>query len=178
MFVIFLDFDGVLNSAASFLYEDRKRKSRPEEDLGPVNETFCNVCTSNFQSILETFPNSKIVISSAWRNLYPLGWLKDKLRSYGIDSSRVIGITPNTFSSERGREIDIWLKEHPDTKGYIAIDDNDDGISYYHGKEHFVHTTWETGLTLPLVVEAIKKIKDQNKPTILEKKKKVKKDGR
>jgi hypothetical protein len=159
MKVIFLDFDGVLNSAASFRYEDRRREKLALENpdapkLCKVNETLCNVCTSNFQLILDHFPKAKIVISSTWRELFELDWLKEKLASYGIDSSRVIDKTPISYGGPRGSEIQAWLNMHPEVKKYVVLDDNeiDGGIP----DEKVVKTTWDTGLTLPHVFQAIK----------------------
>src|SRR5271167_3063429 len=119
MKVIFLDFDGVLNSSASFVLETRIRKAKPQTGrrLPPVNETLCHVCTSNFQMILEEVPSAKIVISSTWREIYNLEWLKKKLKSYGIDSSRVIDKTPSSFR-DRGYEIKQWLEEHPEVTNF------------------------------------------------------------
>jgi hypothetical protein len=156
MKVLFLDFDGVLNSAASFGYERRFRDRHPELVLGPVNETLCNVCTANFQVILDHFPQLKVVISSTWRELFDLDWLRHKLASYGIDSSRVIDRTPSSFSRYRGAEINAWLKEHPEVTRYVVIDDNEigDGIP----DENIVKTSWNVGLTLPHALEAIEKL--------------------
>lgn len=152
MKVIFLDFDGVLNSQASFLVEGRKREYAPTKEeavaMGPVNETLCHVCTSNFQTVLEQIPDAKIVISSTWRILYDLDWLKNKLSSYGIDSSRVIDKTPVTFSGDRGVEIGRWLNDHPEVSHIAIIDDNRIGNGYEEmGK--VVKTQWLVGFTLP-----------------------------
>lgn len=157
MKVLFLDFDGVLNSAASFVMEDRKRKGqrkKVKQDLGPINETLCHVCTSNFQLILEHFPELKIVISSTWRELFQLEWLQNKLQSYGIDSSRVIGKTPVKYSGVRGQEISLWLEEHPEVTKFVILDDNRIGDGYEE-KGVVIKTTWATGLTLPLVYDTI-----------------------
>lgn len=155
MKVIVLDFDGVLNSRGSFLYETRKRDALDEfqkEEVCPVNETLCNVCCSNFQYILDKVPDAKIVISSSWRNLYELDWLKDKLSTYGIDSSRVIDKTPSVFSGDRGREVKLWLNDHPDVKEYVILDDNRvDGFD----EDVFVRTSWNAGLTLEHSLKAI-----------------------
>lgn len=168
MKVIFLDFDGVLNSCASFVMEDRKRKKlkgKAYEDSKtrpcPLNETLCHVCTSNFQLILDHFPEMKIVISSTWRELFTMDWLKDKLQSYGIDSSRVIDKTPVRYSGVRGEEIAAWLEgwEKDDTKPekityYVIIDDNEIGNGFEEqGK--VIKTTWATGLTLEHVHNTI-----------------------
>lgn len=165
MKVIFLDFDGVLNSQGSFLYEHNRRKVHKEQGVsGPINETLCNVCTANFQFVLDQHKDAKIVLSTTWRTLYSLDWLKEKLASYHIDSSRVIDKTPKdrmNFNG-RGNEISWWLKEHPEVTHYVVIDDNDWGISEVHGEGRFVKTTWESGMTIAHAMELIEKLKAEN----------------
>lgn len=165
MKVIFLDFDGVLNSEGSFVYEDRRRNEWKLQGIkGPVNETLCNVCTSNFQMILDKFPEVKVVISSTWREMFSLDWLKDKLAEYRIDSSRVIDVTPiDHRKGDRGKEIQDWLDKHPEVTHYIIIDDNDWGIRNIHGFYRFIQTSWETGMTVSHVEEAMEKLKTPKK---------------
>lgn len=153
MRVIFLDFDGVLNSAASFLMESRRRK-KDKRLTRPLNETLDRVCTSNFQYILDQCPDVKIVISSTWREVHKLSWLKKKLKSYGIDGSLVIGKTPSLWGGLRGREISEWLEDHPDVKEYVVLDDN--SLTTETHNKRFIKTTWGTGLTLPHVYETLK----------------------
>jgi HAD domain in Swiss Army Knife RNA repair proteins len=176
MKVIFLDFDGVLNSAASFLVERRIRQGKHTlkngrvavEAFPPVSETLCRVCTSNFQHVLDEVPDAKIVISSTWRQIFTLDQLRDKLSEYGVDSSRVIGMTPETFGGERGREIEMWMTKHPEVTSYVILDDNYIGPPYqdnhYDLGPNFVKTTWNVGLTLALAVSAVKVLggKDQS----------------
>jgi len=158
MKVIFLDFDGVLNSQGSFLYEDNRRNKHKEQGVkGSVSETLCNVCTANFQNVLDVYPQVKVVLSTTWRELYEMDWLKQKLESYHIDSTRVIGRTPSRRDGDRGREIQQWLDENKNVTQYIVIDDNDWGISAIHG-ERFIHTTWAGGFTYDHRTEAIKKL--------------------
>lgn len=161
MKVIFLDFDGVLNSAASFVYETRLRKKHPQttKKLPPVNQTLCKICTSNFIEILDAAPDAKIVISSSWRELFTLDWLKKKLEEYGIDGTRVIDRTPSSFSGDRGREIESWMDDHPEVEKYVILDDNWIGPPYQDNdlsSTNFVKTTWPVGLTLDKTFEAIK----------------------
>lgn len=170
MKVIFLDFDGVLNSQGSFVYETQLRerfaaKSKEQGEKGPqgpVNQTLCNVCTANFQLVLEQYPDVQIVISSTWRELFSIDWLKEKLASYHIDSSRVIGITPSEWGNYRGAEIKIWLNEHPEVTHYVIIDDNDDGLTENHGAHRFVQTTWDGGMTFAHAKELIAKLSSKN----------------
>lgn len=171
MKVIFLDFDGVLNSQGSFLYEHNRRKVRKEQGVkGPVNETLCNVCTANFQFVLDKYKEAKIVISSTWRTLFDIPWLKAKLESYHIDSSRVIDITPisSIFDGDRGKEIRAWLNQHTEVTHYVIIDDNDWGIVHEHGEGRFVKTTWEGGMTTLHAAELCEKLSNFHKKKVEE----------
>lgn len=175
MTVIFLDFDGVLNSEGSFLYEENRRKRWKEQGVGgKVMETLCNVCTSNFQEILYRYPDVKIVISSTWREFFDIPWLKEKLESYHIDSSRVIGVTPvdKVWGGNRGVEIATWLNEHPEVNHYIIIDDNDWGITSVHPRSLFVQTSWMGGgLTSEKMEEAIMKLSSKYRKALEDAKK-------
>lgn len=160
MKVIFLDFDGVLNSQGSFVLEDRIRKDnvRRQGVKGRVPETLCHVCTSNLQVVLDQYPEVKVVLSTTWRTMYSMDWLKEKLASYHIDANRVIDKTPeHRQTGDRGQEISAWLDKHPEVTHYIVIDDNDWGISPIHG-QRFVKTTWESGMTFQHAVEAVDKL--------------------
>jgi hypothetical protein len=169
MKIIFLDFDGVLNSAASFLYEDRKRSGKGRkhrQSFCPVNETLCHVCTSNFKHILDQVQNAQIVISSSWRTHYDLDWLRAKLEEYGIDGKRVIDKTPVVLPEkmsmhvERGVEIKAWLDAHPEVTNFVILDDNYIGPPFQDNHidpgPNFVKSHWNVGLTLPLAVQAVK----------------------
>ncbi len=148
MKVIFLDFDGVLNSETSFLYEHNRRKVHGEQGVkGPVNETLSMHCCAAFQHVLDTYPEIKIVLSTTWREMFDLEWLKAKLAEYHIDSSRVIGKTPKDYSyGRRGAEIQWWLDQNPGVTHYAIIDDNDWEITEWHGEDRFVQTDWERGM--------------------------------
>ena len=172
MKVIFLDFDGVLNSQGSFLFESCRRNTWKEQGVkGPVNNTLCNVCTVNFQYALQHYKDVKVVISSTWRLLFTLDELKVILDKYHIDSSRVIGMTKEDPSDNhsRGDEIQWWLDEHPEVTHYVIIDDNDWDITGKHGKDRFVQTTWEGGMTFAHTQELIEKLSNFNKKKIDEK---------
>lgn len=160
MKILFVDFDGVLNSQGSFLLEKRRRDKNPNIEIS-IQNTLCKVCTSNFQFILDQDPNKtiKIVISSSWRIFNDLKWLKKKLKSYGIDSSRVIGVTPHSgMYYDRGAEIAAWLYNRADIEKYVIIDDVDDNISNKHGEERFVKTTWISGMHIGHAFEVLNKL--------------------
>jgi len=170
MKVIFLDFDGVLNSQTSFLYESDRRKKHKEQGVkGPVNETLSPHCCAAFQHVLNQYPDVKIVISSTWRELFSLDWLREKLASYHIDSSRVIDRTPKDHGSgNRGYEIAWWLNEHPEVTHYAVIDDNTWGIPEVHGRDRFVQTDWDRGMGISHAVELIDKLSSFNQKKVAE----------
>lgn len=159
MKVIFLDFDGVLNSAASFILNLRKTKAQ-RNDI-PVNEILCHVCCSNLQYIIDKTPGVKIVLSTTWRELYDMDWLKAKLAEFGIDSTLVIDRTPTLFKG-RGYEIQKWLDDHPEVQDqFVVLDDNDDRIAEVFGMSglptsNFVQTKWRSGLQIDEALIAIK----------------------
>lgn len=166
MKVIFLDFDGVLNSSASFLMESRKKRAlaltSPEEAKEyRVNATFSEVCASNFQYILDKCPEVKIVISSTWRMQHTMEELTRQLDNYGIDSSRVIGKTPRACSGRlflpapRGDDISEYLESHPEVTDYVILDDNSDMTVHM---DKLVKTTWLDGLTLSVAATVIAKL--------------------
>lgn len=147
MKVIFLDFDGVLNSEGSFRHEVRRKNRRISDTLNPV-------ACSNLQYILEQDSSVKIVISSTWRRLHTMVDLQNILNNYGVEAARVIGKTPMVFSGHRGHEIKLWLDENPNVTQYVIIDDDDDAGTALFLKEgqehdergHFFQTTPEDGL--------------------------------
>jgi hypothetical protein len=164
MKVIFLDFDGVLNSETSFEYERRRRTVHKEQGVkGPVNETLSNQSCAAFQWVLDCYPEVKVVISSAWRTIYDLEWLKAKLASYHIDSSRIIDRTPVDPGCNRGLEINTWLQNHPEVTHYAIIDDNDEGITTIHGTGRFVWTNWFSGMHMGHAEELKDKLSNWHK---------------
>lgn len=139
MKVIFLDFDGVLNSEASFRHEIRRKNSR-------VSDSLSAVACSNLQYILEQDSSIKIVISSTWRKIHTLVELGNILSAYGVNA-KIIGKTPATMSSDRGHEINMWLQDNPNVTKFVILDDDyTAGGAVVKDKGHFFQTTPEDGL--------------------------------
>lgn len=128
--VVFLDFDGVLNSWQESFMNKRERETRVGKFWDEVSiravrlgrympkkwanawywecnfwfsnyADFCPIACSNFISLLEDVPELKIVISSSWRS-HGLDICKRILKRNGIDVSRIIGVTPNYGTSAEG----------------------------------------------------------------------------
>lgn len=140
--VLFLDFDGVLNTGNS-PYRDE------------FGDLFDPASVHELKRIIES-ANPAIVISSSWKML-GLGTLREMWRDRGLPG-RIFGITPSDASNEmmmrgempspklKGAEIQQWLDEHPDYTHYVILDDEDvaqDNIQH----SHLVQTNPNLGLS-------------------------------
>lgn len=141
MKVIFLDIDGVLNSAQSFIAAHAAGMSRFTTNYAGWDK---DSVARLGAIILQT--GAKVVVSSTWRL-----FLMDSLKS-GIDtllpdigSSVIVGKTPhNGFADKtRGSEIAEWLANNP-VDQYVIIDDDSDLLPSQI--DNFVQTSWKTGL--------------------------------
>lgn len=150
MRVLFLDFDGVLNSVGSFIYNNRQNL------LGlttvPTHESFCPVASSNLQYVLEELPDVQVVVSSTWRKHKTINALKKIFDTNRILSDRMIGITPVDPSRYRGNEIKEYLDGHPEVTSFVILDDDTDMIPYM---DNLVKTDSRDGLTFSKAERAI-----------------------
>jgi len=144
--IIFLDIDGVLNSAQS-----RHMFARHHENGSRI---FCPLAISNLRWIIRK-TKAKIVISSSWRKYYGIDQMGAIFEQYGIGhgrrfdyTKRIWGSTPATFSYlARGFEIKRWFaeteeedqldageeirrKEVLEKKRFIILDDDTDMKPY------------------------------------------------
>lgn len=132
MKVLFLDIDGVLNSAK--VLEEKGRHDAIDHDMV---EQINRVTTTT---------GCSIVISSSWRWLWSLGELKAILRQHGLHDV-VIGATQTKPRLERrDEEILAWLAQHPEVKQFAVVDD--DSFDLTAVADRLVHTSFITG-TLP-----------------------------
>lgn len=142
MKVLFLDFDGVLNSVGSFIYNNRQNL------LGltkiRTNQSFCPVASSNLQYILEELPDVQIVVSSTWRKYKTIDVLKNFFESNNISSDRIVGVTPIDPDRYRGNEIREYLNSHPEVTNFVIVDDDTDMYPYL---DNLVKTDSRDGLT-------------------------------
>lgn len=128
MDVIFLDFDGVLNS----------RRFRAAQS-GIIDEKHM----TSLRRIVEA-TGAGIVLSTSWRvhwdaspeNRSETGREIDRIfGKYGIE---IIGKTPVGDGFDRAREIRRWLDGHPDVERYVILDDSPFGWGEL--AEHLVAT--------------------------------------
>lgn len=153
MKIIFLDFDGVLNSV-----QDSIMYRRLGGDFGmKMSPLAC----SNIQWLLDQDKDVKIVISSTWRVLHTLSELKIILSVNNVDGNRVIGVTPDREvdlieGMSRGSQIKRWLNDNQDKNitHYCIIDDDNDML--IEQQDNFVHTTFLTGFMMGDAIKAAK----------------------
>lgn len=121
--VLFLDFDGVVNTPQWYIDTDGKYKCKYNF---PSDRKVNNWQAVQWVSEFCEKYNYKIVISSTWRK-DGFKVSKDCLINGGLRKSiEIIGITPVTYDRPRGEEISGWLLENPDATNYLIFDDDSD----------------------------------------------------
>lgn len=146
--VVFLDIDGVLNSERFFKERNNKGVDLDESRFPLLKE------------IVES-TNSKIVLSSSWRNLRgcdQYNQLPVMLSKYGME---IYDYTPY-LGAERGKEIAQWIADNIDCnlEKFIILDDDSFDMGEYVNHE-LVHTSWYDGYGLEQkhVEESISKLR-------------------
>lgn len=130
--IIFLDFDGVLNTY-EFLDKLPKPKFSDYQGWKNHDETFKPENIENLNHIIEK-TGASIVISSSWRRLYTLKQIKNVLKKNGFKYiESVIDFTPSfeafwNAEYSRGAEIYRWLADNDLYKkcNFVILDDNSD----------------------------------------------------
>lgn len=146
--IVFLDFDGVLNSTD--WYKRRPNKVEWAARLGISEEQFWN---DRFEWALRsidpdavaalndlvTKTQARVVISSTWRTMWSLPKLEKILRWFGF-AHHLVGATPDQceqvdgglfVGARRGNEIAAWLTTmfgavRPADVEFVIIDDDSD----------------------------------------------------
>ena len=157
--IIFLDLDGVLNTAN--YYDRLQHEHLPTEDI--FGTLFDPKAVEQLSHIIDS-TNAKIVISSSWRysgiaNMRAM-WKARQLPGeiYDITSLHVaddyiqsqMENNPNDFDLydamilAREMEIALWLEEHPEVTSYVILDDQS---TFRQLKEHFVQINPKSGIT-------------------------------
>ena len=117
MKIIFLDIDGCLAPIPRPFHQD----------------IFKSDCVRYFESIFESVPDAKIVLSSTWRIGQSIKELRKTLEKCGLScADRIISKTVDyTETGEflyltRGQEISMWLMDHTEIESYAIVDDDTD----------------------------------------------------
>jgi hypothetical protein len=133
MKVLFLDIDGVLNSARTCLAHG----GYPHE-FGPTHMAmFDTTAVALIRGLCKTAGVS-VVVSSAWRITHTWQEIGAGLDLPTIDSTpRLVG--------PRGAEIQAWLDAHPSVTMYAIVDDDSDMLP--EQAPNFVQTSGFEGLS-------------------------------
>lgn len=136
MKIIFLDFDGVLNShkwieANQHLFESGQLFMHKHLDHDAVARVD-KICRET---------GAKVVISSTWRRFNTLPQLQAILKRHGF-TGEVISTTP-ILGGPRGNEIARWLRAAGPVESFVIIDDDSDMADLM---DRLVRTTFDTGL--------------------------------
>ena len=144
MKVVFLDFDGVLNSS-DFLYGSGEPFSSTQAD-----EKIDPVAVSRLNKITDA-TGASIVVSSSWRIGKRVADLRGLLKRHGV-TGIVVGATP-VMGGTRGEQIAKWLSGREIEAFAILDDDTFDMGNLPSGS--FVKTTMARGLLDEHVTQAI-----------------------
>ena len=137
--VIFLDFDGVLNTEQN--YARHAAEGKPNKDAwGPL---FDPRAVGNLRKIL-TATGAAIVISSSWRYAHRLGSLRMMWEVRELPGEIIDTIPCGATYISRGEDIECWLDKYgrPD---YVIIDDLDDFSPAQH--DRYIETNPIVGIT-------------------------------
>ncbi|HTV40234.1 MAG TPA: HAD domain-containing protein [Candidatus Sulfotelmatobacter sp.] len=137
--VVFLDFDGVLNSEQSVeRFGTRYRFAK--ENVTALNEIL-------------RLTDARLVITSSWREGLTLREMIGFLERDGVLPVQLAGKT-KSLEKERGLEIDGWLRSVPYPVSSFAILDDRDDMAMHH--ERLVQVNSQTGLSMAQAQLAIK----------------------
>lgn len=146
--VIFLDFDGVLNTEQ---YQAQLAiDGKPAKDAwGPL---FDPRAVENLRKIIEA-THAGIVISSSWRYLHRLGSLRMMWEMRDLPGEVLDTLPCGATYISRGEDIECWLDRNsrPD---YVIIDDLDDFFPSQH--DRYLETNPIVGITEADAIKAIK----------------------
>ncbi len=152
MKIIFLDFDGVMNTGQWYRQLDENAKSDAYATVFDPN------AVANLAKIIEA-TGADIVISSSWKAM-GLTTMREMWKERRLPG-RVIGITPTYIDNEmllnadlsnmdfhhgRGEEIKGWLLLHgKEVSHYVIFDDIDDVLP--EQEAHLIQTDPEVGIS-------------------------------
>lgn len=150
MKILFLDMDGVVNSA------ECQKRGLFKTDF-PVDPYMAFLVGKIH---LET--DCKVVLSSSWRHHKES---VDQIHKQLVPIFDVTGnepydndLPPGAENCQRGREIKVWLDAHPEVERYAILDDDSDMLP--EQQPNFFKTSWQTGITEDIMNNVIKHLNE------------------
>lgn len=120
MKIIFLDFDGVMDTA----YYDHMLSKQGLPGNDPYGTVFDPNCVHNLRRIIDN-TGADIVVSSSWKHFMTYKEFLEMWDARGLPGF-VTDVTPiPNMRRNRGDEIDAWLNECNVECQYVIIDDLD-----------------------------------------------------
>ena len=151
MKVIFLDFDGVMDTAY-FGHVLGKEGLPCHDEFGAV---FDPNCVRNLKEIIDK-TGAEIVVTSSWKSLMTYRDMLNMWEQRGLPGY-VIDATPSSSGyRHRGDEIDAWLKECKDECQYVILDDIDESNFNEHQLPRLIVVNPYYGLDTESAERAIK----------------------
>ena len=182
MKVIFLDIDGVLNSAKHVheLWDKKESGEISKDTYWEINDLPYEGTLKPLQKIIQE-TGAIIVLSSTWRlshdRIVKLNtifsnynfqisdttdhtvWV-DWLVEMGFDPSKCYHKYANKYGEEyttdRGAEIMLWLRNHSNVESFVILDDDIADIEPYYTKEHVKTDFYGDALNMECAEKAIK----------------------
>ena len=145
---LFLDVDGVLNTEADW--------TRKVYSLNPG-------CVKVFCSLLDGLPEPKIVLSSTWRNGIARDGttavhIEDLIRAIASTGITQLDRTAVSPDGSRSKEIDHYLRRHPEDR-YIILDDDPSLFDQGAKTPQLYLTSSKTGITDADVTQIFKAVR-------------------
>lgn len=137
MNVIFLDIDGVMrtNTSDKFWYGENI-------PISIFDRKFCQISINMLNEVVKQ-TQSKIIISSTWREQYTLLELNNIFKNNGF-KYQIYDKTDKLNS--RGEEIQQWLDTHEVNK-YVVIDDSIKDITKHINQKKIIKCDTNIGLS-------------------------------
>ncbi len=149
--VVFLDFDGVLNTE-QYQAELAISGKACRDKWGPL---FDPRAVSNLKNIIDE-TNASIIVTSTWRYIHGLDGLKEMWEARSLPG-KIMGILPcDSLMLSRGEVITEYVSAYA-IPSYIIIDDIDEfGIEQ---KPYFIKVNPVVGISKANVKKAIESLK-------------------
>lgn len=142
--MLFLDFDGVLNSTQTEFLSNLDFQQYSFADSA-YDLNFDGYLINVLNKVMSFLPEVKIVISSSWRTHYTLEEIKNRMYLKGFKyTTRIVDITPYTQIS-RGMDIKEYCNANR-IGDYCILDDSNDMLP--EQIERFVQTNELIGLNI------------------------------
>ena len=165
MKVVFLDFDGVLNTEN---YQAKLRQEgKPQWDN--FGQIFDPEAVENLKMILDTVPDVLLVINSSWK-LVGMNTVKAMWKARHLPG-KIHGATPDdvpdltsidledydniAMLAGKGNEVKQWMEQNvPQGCTYVILDDMPDFLP--EQEEHLICTDPRVGITIENAMKAIR----------------------